>query len=172
MKIPRVGRTARGEGGKGHALMILRPEELGFLRSFIKCGQLTLLANLPGIWNRPMSLSTSLSSHGRRCPTFNPSLRNWFPRTTSSTSLPRRRTRWQRRRNWHHYIYPDNPSGLCEGLWESLPETDLWCSIALPESCWPEFRVNIIHQDVIPWAETWISCQVCGSPPHWHWRCC
>ena len=49
MKIPRVGRTARGEGGKGHALMILRPEELGFLRSFIKCGQLTLLANLPGI---------------------------------------------------------------------------------------------------------------------------
>ena len=30
--INRVGRTARGEGGKGHALMILRPEELGFLR--------------------------------------------------------------------------------------------------------------------------------------------
>ena len=30
--IRRVGRTARGEGGKGHALMILRPEELGFLR--------------------------------------------------------------------------------------------------------------------------------------------
>ena len=28
----RVGRTARGEGGKGHALLILRPEELGFLR--------------------------------------------------------------------------------------------------------------------------------------------
>ena len=28
----RVGRTARGEGGQGHALMILRPEELGFLR--------------------------------------------------------------------------------------------------------------------------------------------
>merc|ERR1719285_942358 len=30
--IHRVGRTARGEGGKGHALMILRPEEIGFLR--------------------------------------------------------------------------------------------------------------------------------------------
>merc|ERR1719508_162923 len=30
--IHRVGRTARGEGGKGHALMILRPDELGFLR--------------------------------------------------------------------------------------------------------------------------------------------
>lgn len=28
----RVGRTARGEGSRGHALLILRPEELGFLR--------------------------------------------------------------------------------------------------------------------------------------------
>nr|XP_022287620.1 ATP-dependent RNA helicase HAS1-like [Crassostrea virginica] len=30
--IHRVGRTARGDGGVGHALLILRPEELGFLR--------------------------------------------------------------------------------------------------------------------------------------------
>lgn len=30
--IHRVGRTARGEGGKGKALLILRPEEVGFLR--------------------------------------------------------------------------------------------------------------------------------------------
>ncbi|XP_061432604.1 ATP-dependent RNA helicase DDX18 [Lethenteron reissneri] len=30
--IHRVGRTARGIGGRGHALLILRPEELGFLR--------------------------------------------------------------------------------------------------------------------------------------------
>ncbi|CAG0882071.1 unnamed protein product, partial [Darwinula stevensoni] len=30
--IHRVGRTARGEGGQGHALLILRPEEVGFLR--------------------------------------------------------------------------------------------------------------------------------------------
>ncbi|KAK1165998.1 ATP-dependent RNA helicase DDX18-like [Acipenser oxyrinchus oxyrinchus] len=30
--IHRVGRTARGINGKGHALLILRPEELGFLR--------------------------------------------------------------------------------------------------------------------------------------------
>jgi len=30
--IHRVGRTARGAGGRGHALLILRPEELGFLR--------------------------------------------------------------------------------------------------------------------------------------------
>ena len=30
-----MGRTARGIDGKGHALLILRPEELGFLR-FLK----------------------------------------------------------------------------------------------------------------------------------------
>lgn len=30
--IHRVGRTARGETGTGHALLVLRPEELGFLR--------------------------------------------------------------------------------------------------------------------------------------------
>ncbi|KAJ8917101.1 hypothetical protein NQ315_012591 [Exocentrus adspersus] len=30
--IHRVGRTARGEGGSGHALLMLRPKELGFLR--------------------------------------------------------------------------------------------------------------------------------------------
>jgi len=30
--IHRVGRTARGDAGVGHALMILRPEEVGFLR--------------------------------------------------------------------------------------------------------------------------------------------
>ena len=27
-----MGRTARGEGGVGNALLILRPEEIGFLR--------------------------------------------------------------------------------------------------------------------------------------------
>lgn len=30
--IHRVGRTARGEGGKGNALLFLIPEELQFLR--------------------------------------------------------------------------------------------------------------------------------------------
>ena len=30
--IHRVGRTARGVGGTGHAMLVLRPEELGFLR--------------------------------------------------------------------------------------------------------------------------------------------
>lgn len=29
--IHRVGRTARGEGGSGHALLVLQPEELAFL---------------------------------------------------------------------------------------------------------------------------------------------
>jgi len=33
--IHRVGRTARGKGGKGRALLMLLPEELGFL-TFLK----------------------------------------------------------------------------------------------------------------------------------------
>ena len=40
--IHRVGRTARGEGGQGHALLILRPEELGFLR-FLKQAKVPLM---------------------------------------------------------------------------------------------------------------------------------
>ncbi|KAF7274676.1 hypothetical protein GWI33_012657 [Rhynchophorus ferrugineus] len=39
--IHRVGRTARGEGSSGHALLILRPEELGFLR-YLKQAKVTL----------------------------------------------------------------------------------------------------------------------------------
>lgn len=39
--IHRVGRTARGEGGVGHALLVLRPEELGFLR-FLKQAKVPL----------------------------------------------------------------------------------------------------------------------------------
>lgn len=38
--IHRVGRTARGINGRGHALLILRPEELGFLR-FLKQAKVT-----------------------------------------------------------------------------------------------------------------------------------
>ncbi|XP_038125255.1 ATP-dependent RNA helicase DDX18 isoform X3 [Cyprinodon tularosa] len=38
--IHRVGRTARGVDGRGHALLILRPEELGFLR-FLKQAKVT-----------------------------------------------------------------------------------------------------------------------------------
>ncbi|TSK92867.1 ATP-dependent RNA helicase DDX18 [Bagarius yarrelli] len=40
--IHRVGRTARGLNGRGHALLILRPEELGFLR-FLKQAKLEKL---------------------------------------------------------------------------------------------------------------------------------
>merc|ERR1719379_2560197 len=36
--IHRVGRTARGAGGKGKALLFLTPEELGFLRYLRKAG--------------------------------------------------------------------------------------------------------------------------------------
>ena len=39
--IHRVGRTARGLEGKGHALLILRPQELGFLR-FLKQARVPL----------------------------------------------------------------------------------------------------------------------------------
>merc|ERR1711936_255359 len=39
--IHRVGRTARGEGGKGHALLILRSEEYGFL-SYLKQAKVPL----------------------------------------------------------------------------------------------------------------------------------
>ncbi|CAG9787191.1 unnamed protein product [Diatraea saccharalis] len=39
--IHRVGRTARGLGTSGHALLILRPEELGFLR-YLKQSKVTL----------------------------------------------------------------------------------------------------------------------------------
>lgn len=36
-----MGRTARGIDGRGHALLILRPEELGFLR-FLKQAKVTI----------------------------------------------------------------------------------------------------------------------------------
>ena len=39
--IHRVGRTARGQDGCGHALLLLRPEELGFLR-FLKKSKVPL----------------------------------------------------------------------------------------------------------------------------------
>ncbi|CAD6995022.1 unnamed protein product [Ceratitis capitata] len=39
--IHRVGRTARGTGSSGHALLLLRPEELGFLR-YLKAAKVPL----------------------------------------------------------------------------------------------------------------------------------
>lgn len=43
--IHRVGRTARGINGRGHALLILRPEELGFLR-YLKQARVNLCLDL------------------------------------------------------------------------------------------------------------------------------
>jgi ATP-dependent RNA helicase DDX18/HAS1 len=39
--IHRVGRTARGQGGKGHALLFLTPQELGFLK-YLKAAKVPL----------------------------------------------------------------------------------------------------------------------------------
>ena len=33
-------------------------------------------------------------------------------------------------------------TGLCQSIWKSLPETNLWRPVPLFESCWPEFRVS------------------------------
>jgi ATP-dependent RNA helicase DDX18/HAS1 len=43
--IHRVGRTARGNEGKGKALLFLMPEELGFLR-YLKAGQVRLASRI------------------------------------------------------------------------------------------------------------------------------
>lgn len=42
--IPRVGRTARGRDGKGRALLMLMPEELGFLK-YLKAAK--VITNFP-----------------------------------------------------------------------------------------------------------------------------
>ncbi len=51
--IHRVGRTARGTEGRGHALLFLLPEELGFLRylKHAKVRKVTLLLD----WARPLN---------------------------------------------------------------------------------------------------------------------
>ncbi|EPQ20751.1 ATP-dependent RNA helicase DDX18 [Myotis brandtii] len=49
--IHRVGRTARGLNGRGHALLILRPEELGFLR-YLKQSKVKVFAWEVLSWNR------------------------------------------------------------------------------------------------------------------------
>lgn len=56
--IHRVGRTARGEGGKGHALLILRPEELGFLR-YLKQAKVPLNEYEFG-WNKIANIQPQL----------------------------------------------------------------------------------------------------------------
>merc|ERR1712198_685156 len=56
--IHRVGRTARGEGGTGHALLILRPEELGFLR-YLKQAKVPLNEYEFG-WNKVSNIQPQL----------------------------------------------------------------------------------------------------------------
>lgn len=88
--IHRVGRTARGLNGRGHALLILRPEELGFLR-YLKQSKVKVFAgknlkletdsslcrpaHLEQWGGDPRSLPTSssiLSLYCQLCFTFNP----------------------------------------------------------------------------------------------------
>jgi ATP-dependent RNA helicase DDX18/HAS1 len=57
--IHRVGRTARGEGGKGHALLILRPEELGFLR-YLKQARIPL-NEFEFSWNKVADIQLQVS---------------------------------------------------------------------------------------------------------------
>uniref|UniRef100_A0A5F5PWS8 ATP-dependent RNA helicase n=1 Tax=Equus caballus TaxID=9796 RepID=A0A5F5PWS8_HORSE len=100
--IHRVGRTARGLNGRGHALLILRPEELGFLR-YLKqskhkgsssCHLITYLCPRqdcklseggPRTWaasHQPPACSTvwALSSYLRSEDCF-PSCRSFWPQT-------------------------------------------------------------------------------------------
>lgn len=56
--IHRVGRTARGIDGKGHALLILRPEELGFLR-FLKQARVPL-SEFEFSWSKISDIQTQL----------------------------------------------------------------------------------------------------------------
>lgn len=58
--IHRVGRTARGENASGHALLILRPEEVGFLH-YLK--QAKIPVNEYDIsWNKVTDIQNQVSS--------------------------------------------------------------------------------------------------------------
>lgn len=57
--IHRVGRTARGADGKGHALLILRPEELGFLR-YLKQARIPL-NEFEFSWNKIADIQLQVS---------------------------------------------------------------------------------------------------------------
>ncbi|XP_054723890.1 probable ATP-dependent RNA helicase pitchoune, partial [Uloborus diversus] len=56
--IHRVGRTARGENRNGHALLILRPEELGFLR-YLKHAKVPL-QEYDFSWNKVANVQNQL----------------------------------------------------------------------------------------------------------------
>uniref|UniRef100_A0A3Q2ZVP2 ATP-dependent RNA helicase n=1 Tax=Kryptolebias marmoratus TaxID=37003 RepID=A0A3Q2ZVP2_KRYMA len=57
--IHRVGRTARGIDGRGHALLILRPEELGFLR-FLKQAKQVPLSEFEFSWSKISDIQSQL----------------------------------------------------------------------------------------------------------------
>lgn len=59
--IHRVGRTARGEGSSGHALLILRPEEIGFLR-FLKQAKVPL-NEFEFSWSKIADIQLQVSYH-------------------------------------------------------------------------------------------------------------
>lgn len=54
----RVGRTARGAEGTGHALLLLRPEELGFLR-YLKQARV-VLNEFEFSWNKVANIQPQL----------------------------------------------------------------------------------------------------------------
>lgn len=56
--IHRVGRTARGEGGSGNALLVLREEELGFIR-YLKLAKIPL-KEYEISWNKLANVQNSL----------------------------------------------------------------------------------------------------------------
>lgn len=56
--IHRVGRTARGPNGRGHALLLLRPEELGFLR-YLKEAKVPL-KEFEFSWNKVANIQPQL----------------------------------------------------------------------------------------------------------------
>lgn len=58
--IHRVGRTARGTNGSGKALLVLRPEELGFLR-YLKAAKVTL-NEFEFSWNKVANIQTQLEN--------------------------------------------------------------------------------------------------------------
>lgn len=59
--IHRVGRTARGSGTSGHALLMLRPEELGFLR-YLKAAKVPL-NEFEFSWQKIADIQQQVSAH-------------------------------------------------------------------------------------------------------------
>lgn len=78
--IHRVGRTARGEGSSGHALLILRPEEVGFLR-YLKQAKVPL-NEFEFSWSKIADIQLQVSALLHICLTFQYSListNSYFP---------------------------------------------------------------------------------------------